>query len=189
LKTHSAARQVALHLSVSGAFAYRLFQAGGHQPDEVIDDGVIENSRDAEAPLAAAVATLSLGSDIGQNRRLFWEVEALGDDAVLHDAVWSLTAPRDAGGRMIVVLRTFGRGEDVRALLAGFEAASRRSPVYGRILRNIAFLVLDTTPGVTAADYEDFAGFEALHAHVIAGANLGGGGNMSQILTLLEGAL
>lgn len=188
---HGDARRLGLHFTGSGAFGYRLCLAGDGGKSEVIDAGVIEASGGAgDGPaLPAPCATLSLERDLDDPGRLFWELEALSDDALLSDAAWSLEAPRDGEGRMVVVLRTFGRDADVRALLEGFEQQARQNPVHAGILRNVFFLLLATTPGTTAEDYAGLGDFEHIRAHVIFGANLGGGGNMGQALALLEEAL
>ncbi|MEP2529971.1 hypothetical protein [Shimia sp.] len=189
LRNHSAARQIGLHFSVSGAFAYRLHTHTPGETPEELDTGLVENNRPEHDTLPAACCHIDIEHDLDKQARLSWELEALGDDCVLHDMALSLNAPRDVGGRMVVIMRTFGRTNDIIELLTRFDAQSHLSAGYRRALRNIFFLVLDTTGDVDEDSYSALAGFDHLHVHVLSGANMGGGGNMSQSLLLLEDAL
>ena len=136
-----------------------------------------------------AQITLDMEEDLAKDARLFWDVTALNDDVVLNDIAWQAVAPTAARGRMVVVLRTFGRTRDIHSLLSSFESQAKESAHYQRMLKNLFFVVLDTSNDLRQSDYADLATFEHVTAHVIKGANLGGGGNMSQILLYLEQAL
>ena len=189
LRQHTAVRQLGLHFNVTASFGYKVKTQAPDGPIETVDTGVVSPQELPPEEFAAPCCHFDLEADIGPQARLFWELEALEDEAVLQDMVLSLTAPQDTTGRMVVVMRTFGRSADILDLLTQFETQSHLSLGLRRALRNMFFLVLDTSPDATPETYADLARFTQLHAHAVAGVNLGGGGNMSQALLCLQDAL
>ena len=137
-----------------------------------------------------ATDRFSLGAleALPRGARLFWIARALDDHCEILDVAWETTAPVATEGRMVVVLRTFGRTRDILSLLGQFNTQGGRG-TYDAFLANCFFLVLDTTPGLTTDSYAALSGMDHLNAFVFNGPNLGGGGNMSQELVLLTGAL
>lgn len=107
----------------------------------------------------------------------------------MHNGAWRARTPKTVQGRMMVVLRTFGRTADILALLEAAQKQASTDNGYARMLRNTFFLILDTSLGVEAADYQLLNRMENLNSFVFRGPNMGGGGNMSQALLALEGAV
>ncbi len=189
-RKHSKFDRIRLSVDVEGAFAYEVCRTTSTGTTSLLGQGTLLPGADAaDSRRTEAPVTLSIENDLGRNARLHWSLRALSDDAVIHDAVWHATAPGESAARMVVVLRTFGRTADIKSLLQAFEQQCRFSPVYARLLQNVFFYVLDTSGGLSAGDYEDFAGLAHVRAHVVKGANLGGGGNMSQALLQLDQAI
>ena len=189
-RKHSKFDRIKLSFDVEGSFAYEISRTTSDGRTNRLGRGTIMPS--AEAPDSRRTETpvsLSIENDLGRNARLHWSLRALSDDAVIHDAVWNAEAPGDSSGRMIVVLRTFGRTEDIKSLLHAFEKQCSFSPAYARLLKNVFFYVLDTSSNLSSHSYQEFAEFAHVRAHVVKGANLGGGGNMSQALLQLDQAI
>lgn len=187
-KQHSKIEKLQLTFDVTGPFSYDVHQSSVDYAPEPLTKGVVTAEGDA-VQRQLVHAPFSLDNDIGKHVRLFWSLRSLSDATVLHDAAWQAVAPHDAQGRMVVVLRTFGRTNDIKNLLISFAEESRFSDHYKRLLKNVFFYVLDTSNGVGAEDYTEMADHDVLNVHVVRGANLGGGGNMSQALLFLEDAL
>jgi hypothetical protein len=127
-------------------------------------------------PCAIQVA---LPTDLPEGSRLFWHVEALGD-AVLHDAVWCTRTAPAADLRLAVLMRTFGRAGELRAQLQRYADALRQDPHHAELLRHCEFWVLDASDEPDA-DWQDAAEL-GLQLRVLAGPNLGGGGNASHLI-------
>lgn len=191
-KNHTEVDNIHLSLKLSGSFYCSVTQTRLNFPPEQISETVIEplvRNDKQEGGVTETKIPLTLGTDVPSNSRLFWTLRALSDGATIHDAVWMATAPQETHGRMVVVLRTYGRTADVKKLLMAFEEQSCYSPHYARILNNIFFYVLDTSEDISAADYIEIRSLKNISAHVVKGANLGGGGNMSQALLYLDEAI
>lgn len=191
---HSGFERYRLHLKLTGRFALKVEMAKSGQPVTVLTEKILtpteveRNEHGARTPYEVDI-DINLHREIPKNARVFWQVTALEDDAVLHNGEWRALAAKATQGRMLVVLRTFGRTADILALL---EAAQEQAGVdsgYARMLRNTFFMVLDTTTGVEAADYDMLKQMDRLNSFVFCGPNMGGGGNMSQALLALEGAV
>jgi GT2 family glycosyltransferase len=88
--------------------------------------------------------------------------------------------------RMLVLLRTFNRTRDVLNLLRTFLAESQRtgSARYQHMLKNTFFLILDTSATDLEEEYAPLAELDGLNFYAVKGNNLGGGGNMSQVMRL-----
>ncbi|MDP3338736.1 glycosyltransferase family 2 protein [Frigidibacter sp.] len=119
--------------------------------------------------------------------RLFWRARADEDQARLLEANWSARAPFRTEGRLLVVLRTFGRTQDIVDMLESFQEEADRTdaPRYRHLLCNTFFLILDTSVGVSAESYKQLSELRDIRYHVFSGANLGGGGNMSQVMRMM----
>lgn len=124
---------------------------------------------------------VTLGGDLPAAVRLEARVQARSGEARIDSLTWETDAPRDAEGRMVVLLRTFGRTRDVVALLAQLRREAALGD-YGHFLRNSAFVVLDASPDVAKDDYATVTAGGMFNVFVYSGANLGGGGNMSQVM-------
>lgn len=191
-RKHTKFEYIRLSLELSGSFDLQVSQARLNiTPEALYDDRILSVSGKDGASIGRQTINLpfSLESDISTGARLFWTLRAQSDGAQIHDAVWQGLAPQDSAARMIVVLRTFGRTNDIKGLLTAFNKEAKYSSHYARILKNVFFYVLDTTNGVSVDDYAEIGALEHVSAHVIKGANLGGGGNMSQALLLLHDAI
>lgn len=191
---HTGFEEYRLRLKVAGSFALDVSCAATGRPALSLAEQILSPARppvvseEAQEPYEVTLdVPLKLG--VPKNSRLFWNLTALEDGARLYNADWQAFAPADASGRMMVVLRTFGRTADILGLLRSAQETAKSDDGYARMLRNTFFLVLDTSTGVGAADYQVLEQFDHLNSFVFQGPNLGGGGNMSQALLALEGAV
>jgi hypothetical protein len=159
---------------------------------------VVYQSRrgDPPVPLAEMIAVseemgtqvLDLGSLhlVPRGARLFWAARALADQCVILDASWEARAPAATEGRMVVMIRTYGRTRDVHTLLQRFQDQSILGD-YGQMLRNTLFVIYDSSPGLTEQSYADLTLHHELNVFAMSGPNLGGGGSMSvELLTLQQ---
>ncbi|MFP4327838.1 MAG: hypothetical protein ACLFQL_07495 [Paracoccaceae bacterium] len=120
--------------------------------------------------------------------RLVAQAQALAGKARLTALRWSAVAPARAEGRMVVLLRTFGRTRDICRLFDDFRAEAAGG-AYGHVLRNTAFVILDASEGVARRDHAGLGAGRLFNLFSFRGANLGGGGNMSQVMLLVREAL
>jgi GT2 family glycosyltransferase len=122
--------------------------------------------------------TLSIGSIhfMPSNSRVFWHIEGKEVGCVIHNASFVVnTTPKQSDLRMAVLLRTFGRTEDLKSILENFVEQSRQIPYYKYILSRIDFWVLDTSGNISKDYAENWQ--SDLNLKVYEGPNLGGGGN------------
>lgn len=178
-------RDLCLQLSLRGSFRLRVMQAAAGTPATVLKELRIDQP--APGPVLVPVANLQ---DIPPGSRLFWHLEALGG-GVLHEANWcTRQAPGEApasGPVLAVLMRTWGRGDDLRALLRGWLDQAAHDAHLRAVLGRIGFWVLDTTDG--AERHWPDPGHQGLGLQVWTAPNLGGGGNASHLLHLfLQGA-
>lgn len=171
-------RDLSLMLDYQGALNLKLMCAARGKPTEVL----------GEVKLIASERTrylLNVGSptDLPEGARLFWHVDALPGGCTLFDAAYC-TRTEPKATRLAVLLRTFGRTTDVKALLKRFAQAGLQDPFYASILENMDFWVLDTTAGAEAEYTNEWA--DTLNLRVLVGPNLGGGGNAGHMLKLFE---
>lgn len=178
---HCEILDVSLHLVFQGRFQVIVYQSRQDQdPVPLTEIIVASDEMGSEVFPICALNTLPRGA------RLFWVARALSDACVLFDATWEARAPAATEGRMVVLIRTFGRTRDVQNLLNRFQEQAGDSD-YGQMLQNTFFLIYDASVGVGPQTYADFAQNEQLNTFVLTGPNLGGGGNMSlELLTLQQ---
>lgn len=172
-------RDLSLMVDYQGALTLKLMCAThGGQPTETL----------SEVKLIASERTrylLNIGSptDLPEGARLFWHADALPGGCTVFDAVYcTRTAPKAT--RLAVLLRTFGRTTDVKALLKRFAVAGLQDPFYASIIENMDFWVLDTTAGAEVEYTREWA--DSLNLRVLVGPNLGGGGNAGHLLKLFD---
>lgn len=181
-RRHSDAEQLSLTVRGQGRFHLSARCVGEDGAAQELAGQVTEPGRDS-----TTIPLPDLGA-LPDNARLSARVQALSGQAELREVCWQTRAPRDSSGRLVVLLRTFGRTRDILSLFAGFRAEAARGE-FGHFLTNTAFVLLDTSPDVSPDEYRAFAELEGFHTFVFKGANLGGGGNMSQVKLLLHEAL
>jgi GT2 family glycosyltransferase len=193
-RRHTSYERFRLRLEVTGSFALEMSSATQGQPVTTLEEqvfsrtGALADEEEAEETYEIKVdVPMNLG--VPKNARLFWNLTALEDGARLHRGEWEALAPKNALGRMVVLLRTFGRTADILALLQSVQETASSDSSYARMLRNTFFLILDTSTGVEATDYGSMEQYGHINSFVFRGPNLGGGGNMSQALMVLEDAV
>lgn len=170
----SHARELALVIEAEGSLRVRVMRASLGRAAEVLREMHIDSPRRVRT-------TLMLGSlsALPENSRLFWHIDAI-DGACVHDATWcTRDRPRESTG-LAVLMRTFGRTGDLQALLAGFASSAQADPHHAECLARTEFWVLDASPGAEAS-WADSARL-GLNLRVMAGPNLGGGGNASHLI-------
>lgn len=182
LNAHGQIMDLSLHVRFRGRFQVTVYQSRGESP-LALAEAVI--SSDEPASHVLPLGSLHL---LPRGARLFWVARALGDGCELLDTTWEATAPAATEGRMVVLIRTFGRTRDVRTLLAQFHDQAADGD-YGQMLANTFFLIYDSSVGLTEASYADLTGHDRLNTFVMSGPNMGGGGNMSLELLALQEAV
>lgn len=172
-----------LHLRFRGRFQVLVYQSRLGHPPMALAERIVHSDEvtDVQVPLGA-IQSLPRGA------RLFWVARALHDGCELVDATWEAHAPAATEGRMVVLIRTFGRTRDVRNLLAQFQEQAKDGD-YARVLGNLFFLIYDSSPGLDETTYAELKEDELLNTFVMTGPNLGGGGNMSLELLTLQKAV
>jgi GT2 family glycosyltransferase len=173
-------RDLCLQLSLRGSFRLRVMQAAAGTQATVLKELSIEQAD--PGPVQVPVANLQ---DLPPGSRVFWHLEALGG-GVLREVNWcTRQAPSAApasGPVLAVLMRTWGRGDDLRALLRRWLDQAAHVAHLRAVLGQIGFWVLDTTPG--AERHWPDPGHQGLGLQVWTAPNLGGGGNASHLLHL-----
>lgn len=185
LVTHAQEMDLALHLRFQGQVRLTLWQSRlGAEPMALAEACATSPEGEIEA------LRLEIGSSglLPQGARLYWRAEALSATAEIIDATWEGRAPQATEGRMVVLIRTFGRTRAVQTLMKTLNEQSRGSGLVP-VLSNFFFVIYDASPGVDETTYAELAQYERLRAFAVAGPNLGGGGNMAVELLLLNKAL
>ncbi len=134
-----------------------------------------------------AVRELSLPGvmDLPDGARLFWHIDAHRPSRV-HDVVFATRSTPLRQPRLAILMRTFGRTADVKALLSRFEQAGRLAPHHAAALDRMEFWLLDGTgdsTGDASASRVDLI-FPELNLRIFDAPNLGGGGNASHLAQL-----
>ncbi len=182
LSSHGQDMNLWLKVRFRGRFQIIVYQSRlGHAPMPLAERVVSSPDPSSELIELGPVQSLPRGA------RLFWVARALGDTCEVLDVTWEVMAPTATEGRMVVVMRTFGRTRDVQLLLSRFQETANRG-AHDHLLANTLFLIYDASPEVTPATYADLAGF-TLNSFVLSGPNMGGGGNMSIELLALQNAV
>lgn len=187
---HSKIRDLRLHLHMTGAVDVKVECSTRNGPVKTLYRKEIAVPEGLEPGATHEVEVdVSLDTGLARHSRLFWQTMALSDETVLHRGEWEAIAPTDTNGRMLVLLRTFGRTADIADLLKSFQEQAGDDHGYRHVLQNTLFVVLDTSNGVTADDYTETEGADLLNTFIFSGPNMGGGGNMSQILLAVQDAV
>ncbi|MFO1338085.1 MAG: glycosyltransferase [Burkholderiaceae bacterium] len=170
----SAARDLALVLDAQGSLRVRVLCAAPGQPAQVLRETRLEAAE--RGRLVLGVGAIDA---LPESCRLFWHVDAI-DGARVHEAAWcTRTRPR-AATRLAVLMRTFGRTGDLRAQLARLADAAAADAFHAALLARVDFWVLDTS--ADAGRLWPDAAEHGLNLRVLAGPNLGGGGNASHLI-------
>lgn len=126
-------------------------------------------------------------SQIPQGSQIYWSLIALEIGASILKVAWVCYAPKQVSGRMVFAVRTFG---NLAALLRRLDRLKEQNEQgdFVQFLRNSLFVVLDT--GVEGQGLEAEISELSQHFNVVVlqGENLGGGGNMSQLIWLITEA-
>ena len=172
-------KNIQLCVDIEGSAKIVIFQAGP-------SNGATELARyriDSLGTRTKKILPIGLIHFLSNNSRVFWHIEGIDNGCVVHNSSYVVnTKPKQPDLRMAVLLRTYGRTEDLKAILANFVEQSRQIPYYKYLLSRFDFWVLDTS-GNIARDYaEEWQ--NDLNLRVYEGPNLGGGGNASIIQKL-----
>lgn len=172
-----------LHLVVElvGAVRLRITRVTRGRPSEIIEEIDLQ-----AATRKRHVVHLGSPGDAAEASRLFWHIEARETGARVFDVHYAAGSAPRTDCRLVVLMRTFGRTTDVKALLNRFLEAGREDAFHAHVLDHVHFWVLDTTPGAETA-YQD-AWLSELNTHLLFGPNLGGGGNAGHLLKLFADA-
>lgn len=180
----SRVRDLSLVVEATGSLRIRVMQAAPGQPAQLMREKTF-----SAAERSRLVIPLGSPLELPAASRLFWHVDAL-DGGQLHEAAWcTRTEParRASPLRMAVLMRTYGRADDVRALLRRLADAAAADRFHADALSRMEFWVLDATP-CEGDTWVSIAGL-GLNLRVWQGPNLGGGGNAAAVAQLfLEAA-
>lgn len=172
-------RDLSLVVDASGSLRVRVMQAAMGQPAQLVKE------QNFVAPgRSRMVVPLGSPLDFPAGSRLFWHMDAV-DGGQLHEAAWCTRTepgPTPQGPRMAVLMRTYGRTDDVQALLMRLADSASQDAFHAEVLSRMHFWVLDTTPG----NIPGWAAMErlGLNLQVWNGPNLGGGGNAAALAQL-----
>lgn len=172
-------RDLCLRLVLRGSVRLRVMQAQAGQPAVVLQERFITQSQ--PGPQVVPLGSLQ---DLPPGSRLFWHLEAIGG-GVLQDIAWCTRQPPASAGpgpALAVLMRTFGRGDDLRALLRRWCDQAAEDAQLRAVLARLGLWVLDTTPG--AERHWPDPSHAGLDLQVWTAPNLGGGGNASHLVHL-----
>lgn len=173
----SHAKDLWLQVQAQGSLRVRVMRASPGQSAEVIREFRIDAAEAvSQHYLIGNLADMLPGS------RLFWHIDAV-DGAVLHGMSWCTRSMPRPSLRMAVLLRTWGRSEDLRALLQQLADAGNRDPHHADCLDALEFWVLDTSPDAEDR-WADAQTSLNLDLRLLSGPNLGGGGNLGHLTAL-----
>lgn len=177
----TSARDLQLVIDFVGALRVRVTRASRGRPSETLHEINLQSASRTQQVLA-----LGSPGDSPEASRIFWHVEALDTGAQLFDIAYCASTPPRPDCRLAVLMRTFGRTSDIKALLRRFLDAAAEEPFYAQMLDHMHFWVLDTTAGSETAYGEEW--LSDLNIDVVFGPNLGGGGNAGHLIKLFEDA-
>jgi hypothetical protein len=169
-----------LLLTYQGKVRLSVFQAQAGQADKLLTEVCIHSEQKNSYLL-----DLDSIQQLAAQSRIFWHIEAL-TDAVLYEASYVTQSPPKQNIGLAVLLRTFGRTDDIKLILKNFAEAAEKNPYYAALLESINFWVLDTTQGCEKDYTETWQ--QQLNLKVITAPNLGGGGNAGHLLALFNEA-
>lgn len=169
-----------LKVKSKGTVRFRIYQVSlGHLP-EMIASHTLKSEE-----IQTNHLQLPDLQDYPKNCRLFWDVVCESDTAELYDVAYETKDLPVTEGRLVVLLRTFGRTQDIAKLLDKFNTDAQR-PEYQDLFNRLYFVVLDTSANID----EHYAQKTWSHLNIAAlkSANLGGGGNVSHMLYMVSSA-
>ncbi|WP_157991580.1 glycosyltransferase family 2 protein [Caldimonas tepidiphila] len=177
----SSIRGLSVLVEFEGVIRFKMMRATRNGGTQVIKEVVLQSSERAQH-------VLNIGSptDLPEGSRLFWHIDALNIGVTIYDVSYVTMALPNSECRLAVLLRTFGRTTDVKAILRRFVDAARQDRFYASLLSHVNFWVLDTTAGSETQYVEDWQ--KELNLRVLVGPNLGGGGNAGHLLKLFSDA-
>ena len=123
--------------------------------------------------------------DYPKNCRLFWDIVCEGERAEIESVSYETNTATTNDGRLVVLLRTFGRTKDILRLLKQFDEDAAKSE-YRDLFERLYFVVLDTSSDIDRF-YQETT-WHNINVAAIKSANLGGGGNASHMLYLIRSA-
>lgn len=169
-----------LMFEYQGKMRIKVWQARKELPDNLLKEVVVCSTERTHY-----LINLGTVADLGHESRVFWQIDSLATGVTLYDASYiSKTSPKEC--RLAVLLRTFGRTEDIKAILKNFTEVAEKNPYYATLLESINFWVLDTTQGCEQSYTETWQ--QQLNLKILTAPNLGGGGNAGHLLALFQEA-
>lgn len=168
-------RDLSLVVEAVGSLRIRVMQAAPGQPAQMLREKTF-----SAAERSRMVIALGSPLELPAASRLFWHVDAL-DGGQLHEAAWCTRTEPGArpAPRLAVLMRTFGRADDVRALLRRLADSAAGDRFHAALLARMDFWVLDASPGGAQA-WQALSGL-GLNLRIWQGPNLGGGGNAAAV--------
>jgi len=119
-----------------------------------------------------------------KNTRLFWKANAVHSDVELSDVSFYTDSQPISDGRMVVLLRTFGRTNDIIQLMTQLDQDLGNK--YREIAQSLYFIILDSSDSEHLEETYRQCEWGNLSAFVFKSENLGGGGNISHLLYLMD---
>ncbi|HEV8691438.1 MAG TPA: hypothetical protein VGQ91_14145, partial [Ideonella sp.] len=170
----SAVRELALVIDAEGSLRVRVMCAAMGKPPTVLREARLDATERARV-----VVPIGSIDALPEGSRLFWHLDAI-DGARVHETSWcTRTRPREST-RLAVLMRTYGRTTDLRSQLARLADAAAADAFHAALLGRVEFWVLDASDNAESL-WQD-AAIHGLHLRVLAGPNLGGGGNASHLI-------
>jgi GT2 family glycosyltransferase len=171
-------QQLFLRVRFRGTLRLRVYQVClGVLPE------VISSQRLNSEEIHTARISLPDIQDYPKNTRLFWDIVCESNTAELFDVAYETNETPVNDGRLVVLLRTFGRTQDICKLLDKFNNDANKGE-YQDLFNRIYFILLDTSANID--DYYANRTWSNLKTAVIKSANLGGGGNVSHLLYIMS---
>ncbi len=173
-------KKLCLEIRYSGNLYLRIYQARlGHLPEMIASHHC--NSHQIQTD----IIQLPDVQDYPKNCRLFWDVICKSDTAQLYQVSYETTDTPRTTGRLVVLLRTFGRTQDICKLLDKFNTDAKQAR-YQDLFNRLYFVLLDTSAQID--DHYSQKTWSHLNTAVLKSANLGGGGNVSHMLHIVRSA-
>lgn len=179
-KELTSVRNLYIRLNFKGQIRLRVYQVVIGVLPELVSNQALNHSQ-----MESARIKLPSVRDFPKNCRLFWDVVCEGDSAEIESVAYETDTPPANDGRMVVLLRTFGRTKDILALLKQFDSDAGK-PEYESLFKHLYFVVLDTSADIDRL-YQETT-WKNINVAILKSANLGGGGNASHLLYLVRSA-
>jgi GT2 family glycosyltransferase len=181
LRYISGVRQLFLTVEAQGVFEIRVMCAGPDCGCYTIASFHCD-SRDSVERLSFPIGSIT---SFPKDSRIFWHVEAMGDNCQLLDVCFATTTPpKKPDLRMAVLLRTFGRSKDLKCVMETFWRQASNDILYQDLLDQLEFWILDTTPNPESYYRDQW--LKHFNVRAYTGPNLGGGGNASVLIDIFR---